>query len=156
MVSKDLVGEIILNLTSGKEYISQVGWIQKRPYNNSWQVRKFADKLKDIVCLLIGCTRDQLEDRDFKEKELGEDWWYYKGETGLYPYNTPYEANKKLPLIKLTPRKLLQLLGTECGRQIIHPNIWCLALFNNYLINYIESDFLEMNIDNAKNLGLIE
>ena len=29
--------------------------------------RKFADKVKDIVCLLIGCTREQLEDRDFKE-----------------------------------------------------------------------------------------
>ena len=35
-------------------------------------------------------------------------------------------------MIKLTPRKLLQLLGTECGRQIIHPNIWVNALFADY------------------------
>ena len=26
--------------------------------------------------------------------------------------------------IKLTPRLILQLLGTDCGRDIIHPNIW--------------------------------
>jgi hypothetical protein len=39
-----------------------------------WQVKKFADKLKDIVCILIGCTREQLEDQDFKNSELGEEW----------------------------------------------------------------------------------
>ena len=33
----------------------------------------------------------------------------------------------------LTPRLLLQLLGTECGRQIIHPNIWVNALFADYV-----------------------
>ena len=34
--------------------------------------------------------------------------------------------------IKPTPRMLLQLLGTECGRDIIHPNIWNNTLFNDY------------------------
>jgi len=34
--------------------------------------------------------------------------------------------------ISLTPRKLLQLLGTECGRNIIHPNIWTNSLFADY------------------------
>jgi len=73
------------------------------------KIKKFADKLKDIACLLIGCTRADLEDREFKEKELGEEW------DGL------------------TPRKLLQLLGTEAGRHIIHPNIWVNALFADYV-----------------------
>ena len=31
------------------------------------EIKKFADKLKDIVCLLIGCTREQLEDQEFKK-----------------------------------------------------------------------------------------
>ena len=44
----------------------------------NWKIVKFADKLKDIVCLLIGCERKKLENREFKEKELGEDWWYYQ------------------------------------------------------------------------------
>ena len=99
---------------------------------SNWEIKRFADKLKDIVCLLLNCTREQLENREFKEKELGEQWWYYKGEVGLYPYNTLYEANKKLPLVKLTPRLLLQLLGTQCGRQIIHPHIWVNATLSDY------------------------
>ena len=32
----------------------------------------------------------------------------------------------------LTPRLLLQLLGTECGRNIIHPNIWVNSLISEY------------------------
>ena len=40
----------------------------------NWKNVKFADKLKDMVCLLLGCTREQLEDPKFKEKELGEGW----------------------------------------------------------------------------------
>ncbi len=33
---------------------------------------------------------------------------------------------------QLTPRQLLQLLGTECGREIIHPNIWVNTTFRNH------------------------
>lgn len=46
----------------------------ERDYKVKWQVKKFASKLKDIVCILIGCTREQLEDHEFKDKELGEQW----------------------------------------------------------------------------------
>ncbi len=104
--------------------------------NSNYQIKKYADKLKDIVCLLIGCKREQLEDREFKEKELGEEWWYYDGHqfgaNKLIPYNHKGSPISDKFLIKLTPRKLLQLLGTECGRQIIHPQIWVNALFADY------------------------
>ena len=90
-----------------------------------------ADKLKDIVCLLIGCTREQLEDQDFKNKELGEEWWkIYEGNQEF-----AYEKNRDRIErgcdigIKLTPRKLLQLIGTECGRNIIHPNIYSFIFY---------------------------
>ena len=88
---KDLVGKIIQGNT-------------QPPY----RVMKFADKIKDIVCLLTGCSRDDLENREFKERELGEEW------DGL------------------TPRRILQLLGTEAGRQVIHNNLWVNALFADY------------------------
>lgn len=142
---KDLVGRIIQYIIwkdkVEKGYVPSGNYYQKDFFENNydsqgalsgWKIKKFADKLKDIVCLLLGCTRQELESHGFKETELGEQWWYYKGEVGLYPYNTPYEANKKLPLVKLTPRLLLQLLGTQCGRQIIHPNIWVNATMADY------------------------
>jgi len=103
------------------------------------KIKKWADKLKDIVCILINCIREQLEDSDFKNKELGEEWWYWQLErdgeysTILLPY---YESTgtENFKLVKLTPRLLLQLLGTECGRNIIHPNIWVNSLMSEYLM----------------------
>jgi len=91
---------------SGKDTL---GIVIKNCADSGYEIKKFADKLKDIACLLIGCTRRQLENREFKETPLGEEW------------------------DNLTPRKLLQLLGTECGREIIHPNIWVNALFADYV-----------------------
>lgn len=160
---KDLTAEIIQYLTSteykriGDKY-SYASFIVDRKIGNedcmsSYQIRRFADKLKDIVCLLIGCTREQLEDREFKEKELGEEWKcfeIYNSET----HNTVkivLTENEVIDFIEdnyafhfcqireriLTPRLLLQLLGTECGRNIIHPNIWCNSLFSDYIPNNI-------------------
>lgn len=124
---KDTIGKIIQYLTSGSADIMSYEEYQtsqsKYRYDSTWEIRKFADKLKDIVCLLIGCTRKDLENQDFKNKELGEEWWYW--DIDKYP-NLPDNC------LKLTPRLLLQLLGTECGRDIIHPNIWVNSLFSEY------------------------
>ncbi len=123
---------------SGKDEIGKI--IQKLApqYIN----KKFADKLKDIVCLLIGCTRENLENEEFKNKELGKEWWYYTNslffdlKVKLIPYMGASEAihnDLNYYIIKLTPRILLQLLGTECGREIIHPNIWINSTFVDYV-----------------------
>ena len=37
---------------------------------SGYQIKKFADKLKEIVCLLIGCTREQLKIESLKKKNL--------------------------------------------------------------------------------------
>ena len=133
---KDTVGKYIQYLLSNEyprhtfeEFKTMPRWINA----NDWQIKKYADKLKEIVCLLIGCTREQLEDINFKNKELGEEWWYYINDFNkLYPYKTYDGPIAKKELVCLTPRLLLQLLGTECGRNIIHPNIWVNALFADY------------------------
>lgn len=167
---KDTIGKIIQYLTSESSnkmsskyrpfsvFLLRGGGNQLRNFDHHYysdvEIKKFADKLKDIVCLLIGCTREQLEDHEFKNTELGEEWKVYtinsykaKSNTNLKgiltgPYSTEEEAKKVL--IKhfgeechietyiLTPRLLLQLLGTEAGRNIIHPNIWVNALFSQY------------------------
>jgi hypothetical protein len=152
---KDLIGKIIQELCLGhnsEEIINSIkigaGTIEQRE-DSGWQIKKFADKLKDIVCLLIGCTRLELEDQDFKNKELGEDWWYYKSDDirGMITQKTfdNLTDNQKTywKLIKLTPRLLLQLLGTECGRDIIHPSIWVNALMSEYdnIVGYMTKDY---------------
>lgn len=115
-----------------------------------WEIVKFADKIKDIVCILIGCTRDQLEDTDFKNQSLGVKWIRYevlmigKGITKVLAIKDTLKAAKVMAEsisgdfrgeyreVQLTPRLLMQLLGTECGRNIIHPNIWVNATMNDY------------------------
>lgn len=147
---KDTVGKIILYYTFCKKGFGGakasvedcVKWLNGEYPGTlveditDWKIKKFADKLKDMVCLLIGCTREQLEDQDFKNKELGEEWWYYKSKYGtLVNYQTYNGRVESKDLICLTPRLLLQLLGTECGRDIIHPNIWCNSLMSGYKPN---------------------
>ena len=147
---KDTVGKILQLIASNGDlgvYKTALDFVNGGDYIrekcSNYQIRKYADKLKDIVCLLIGCDREELEDRKFKEKELGEEWWYYTdslfnstdSEQNLYSYNKYHEQLKNdldFYIIKLTPRKILQLLGTEAGRHIIHPNIWVNALFADY------------------------
>ena len=119
-----------------------------------WETKSFADKLKHIVCMLIGCSREELEDQKFKETPLGEEWRVYylrqKRNNEQYIKVSKIFINKEsleeyfndFPIVVrkhseifteiLTPRLLLQLLGTECGREIIHPNIWVNALMSEY------------------------
>ena len=169
---KDTIGKIIQFLTlppnefslTNKDILADMQHKWYCADKSSFRIKKFADTLKDIVCLLIGCTREQLEDREFKEKELGEEWWYYKPSDTMYPYleykqyaDQHYGINiNSEDLVKLTPRLLLQLIGTECGRNIIHPNIWCISTFSNYIINKVDEDFLNMTLEDAKSFGLIE
>lgn len=144
---KDTVGKIIQYLTDEyavKDKLTYNEWLKEyyeiEEGNNktasSWAVKKFADKLKDIVCLLLDCTREQLEDREFKEKELGEEWNYVL-QDGIPLTVDQAKRDKEFPfneryIQRLTPRLLLQLLGTDCGRDIIHPNIWVNTLFVDY------------------------
>lgn len=90
-------------------------------YEEDWEIKKFADKLKDIVCLLIGCTKEQLEDQNFKNSKLNSDW------------DNSYGID--------TVRDLLQVLGTDCGRDTIHPDLWVIALFSDYKPSNFPSSF---------------
>jgi hypothetical protein len=163
---KDLVGNIIQHLTDN--YTTDINLIaynieQNKSSTDNWKIVKFADKLKDCVCIILGCTREQLEDREFKEKALGEEWSYWDNKSldvckdtyKTFPkrmYLTEKEADKARDLytlnrtsrsykVKLTPRKLMQLVGTECGRNIIHPDVWV----NATMVDYIKAESLDGN-----------
>ena len=73
----------------------------------------FADAVKDATAAIFGWPRallegDTEESRNFRETR--DEWWSEK--TGKY----------------ITPRYMLQLMGTEAGRDVFHPDLWILAL----------------------------
>ena len=88
-----------------------------------YPVVSFADKLKDITCVLSGCTREDLEDYDFKETQLVPD------------YLRPYCGNAKKP----TFRAFLQHFGSEVMRGV-NDNIWIDCTLSNCGKDTIISD----------------
>ena len=136
---------------SGKNTIAK---IINQLTNNKYEEKCFADKLKDIICILINCTREQLEDESIKSKELGEEWYSYivkntysnkilspcfltKEEARLWEqtqdwYEDTGGYDTCVELIKPTPRFLMQYVGTNLFRNQLHPEIWVNSLMNEY------------------------
>ena len=83
---------------SGKDTVGNA-IINAHRYNGKRAERVlFAGALKNACCAMFGWTREQLEDYDFKE--------------------TPE------PITGKTPRLILQLMGTDFGRDMLHPELW--------------------------------
>lgn len=98
---------------------------------SEWKIVKFADKIKTMVCTLIGCSREQLEDHVFKETALGSEWDKYGGYEPVKDFSTG-DISEQKELTHMTPRLMLQLLGTNFGRDIIHPDIWVTSTMLGY------------------------
>jgi hypothetical protein len=81
----------------------------------------FAGSLKDAVAILFGMDRWKLEGTTKENKEWREQpdefWTRRVAQTGVF-------ANDA----HITPRRILQLMGTEIGRQNIHKDIWALSV----------------------------
>lgn len=166
---KDEIGGMIQYLTSGHRIVDNMSYDdwkdhEYRAATETWIVKKFAGKLKQIGALILGCEAIDFEDREFKNKDLGKEWEAFEVISNHATYMnyakprifvTREEANEYInhigadadlqftgdnvwsnfgtQSICLTPRKVLQLLGTEAGRGIIHPQIWVNALFADYV-----------------------
>ena len=151
---KNLVCTIIQGLTAAKKHNIEnpsFEWIKKYYINSIWEQKAFAGKLKQTASLLTGIPVEKFEDQEFKNTELPEEWWKYEVSWHEHAkvdgvYNTYEEACEELrnfggssfdekdaiTTIKLTPRLLLQIIGTECIRDKVHPNAWVNALFADY------------------------
>ncbi len=130
---KDTVGLIIQALTMQREIGSRykddpvlyVKNYEGRPnLKGGYEIKKFAYKLKQIVSILTGIPVEDLEKHEVKDRVLGKEWYTFisldevlKTGSGRRPY---------------TVRELLQRIGTDAMRNIIHPNIWVNALFADY------------------------
>lgn len=102
-------------LQSGKD---TVAGIIKDLQPDTWEVKRFAYKLKQIVSLLTGIKTEDLEKIEVKNSSLGPTW------------------------NNLTVREVLQKVGTEAMRDQIHSDIWVNALFADYhdFSNWIITD----------------
>jgi len=144
-------------LQNGKDTVAAL--IMKNTNNRDWRTRRFAGKLKEMSAILLGCKVEDFEDIEFKNKPLGEEWrrWYLVDENLLDETEdgrvTPFFSNPEdvMKFVKergwnflehkeptsqiLTPRLILQLLGTEGGRDVIHPNIWVNATLGDLTDN---------------------
>jgi hypothetical protein len=117
---------------------------------NTWQIKKFAYKLKQIASILTGIPVEDFEKQEVKDSLLGDEWRIYPlfYSTQWDNLNLIFTSEKEredyidsctdsmdcrieesyIP----TVRKFLQLLGTEAIRNNIHPNTWVNALMSEY------------------------
>ena len=93
-------------------------------YGNTWQVKKFASKLKQIVSILTGISVEDLEKESVKNSNLPPEWDKFE-----WVGDSKYESAGNVPM---TVRKLLQIVGTEAMRNNVHENVWVNALFSQY------------------------
>lgn len=75
----------------------------------------FAAPLKDAVSIIFGWDREMVEGSTKTSREWREqpdEFWSHK-------FDKPF-----------TPRLALQLMGTEAGREVFHPDLWVASLLN--------------------------
>lgn len=160
---KDLVASIIQYLIWQKKVeiagraqmsLSLDAFVNNKNLGNAmsgFKVVKYADKLKDMICLLTGCSRADLEDQEFKKSELPEIWhkWDVHMTDGDNNWTEHYSSEKEALaakeqhkddyvyvsnpiLFKPTYRYLLTCIGTNLFRNQLHPDIWVNATFADY------------------------
>lgn len=144
---KDTVGKIIQIIQQSPHYNDEtvVKMLDREILSPGFEIKKFATDLKKMVAIMLNCTVEQLENQEFKGTPLGPEWdtfsFYREGtRKPLRSYANESEAQKcvavfgggRVVRMQMTPRTLLQLMGTECGREILHPNIWVNSLMAQY------------------------
>ena len=151
---KDTTGLILQYLTAQRNYLMPIDeflktdWI-RNSVNAEWEIRKFAYKVKVVASKILNINIEKFEDIEFKNLKMSGDWLlykvtYYVGNLSTFKlFSDPYEMNDFITKngmvnnyiaeeIQPTYREFLQWLGTEAGRERIHPNIWVNALFADY------------------------
>ena len=116
--------------SSGKDAVGHI--IQS--INPSWEIKKFAGKLKQIASILTGIPEHMFEDQDFKKTNLPSQWDKVMLEKRFFPKETLHVEDIR----PMTVRQFLQELGTDAMRMGLHDNVWVNALMADY--NAIPTD----------------
>ena len=138
------------------------------PFPSSYEIKKFAGKLKQIVSIITGYSLEELEQDDIKNKVLFQSYELRntKAETAEVfesmevlinrldflreMYSNNYSKEELFEIfqqktIDITPRLLLQKIGTDIGREI-NPNIWVNSLMSEYK-PYLTSNYPVDDLD---------
>lgn len=135
------------------DYLQHFAFIPNLPY----QTHRFADKLKQIVSLLTGIPREDLEKEEVKNSFLPQEWNTFNVQQifiGTYesydellknPNNQPFDRVgithinpgelqfRYYELVhQMTVRECLQLVGTQALRNNLHPSAHLNAFFSDY------------------------
>jgi hypothetical protein len=127
---KDLSAKIMLHLLAGthpdhiKNWLNHQERLEDLEANTDWKIKKYAGKVKEICSILTGIPIEEFEKEEIKNTELGEEWDRLVGKKGWVN-----EDDKITQFEKLTVRQLMQMVGTDAMRNVIHPNVWINALF---------------------------
>jgi hypothetical protein len=126
---KDTVGQLIQQLTAQERY----GYLE-----NTWEIKKWAGKLKTIASLLTGISEINFEDQEFKKTNLGPEW----NKQVLYDSDAKWIVEGgEMHEEPMTVREFLQKLGTDGLRDGLHSNVWVNALMADYIEQYnIDTD----------------
>lgn len=111
-----LIG-LVSKIGGGKDTVAQM--VQEVYPELNWQIKGFADKLRQVASLLTGIPAGRMKEQAFKEMVLDEDWSNPLGEGYIYRD-------------RITLRTFLQRLGTQAIRDGLHKNAWVNALMCNY------------------------
>ena len=124
-------------------------------YVSSWEVKKFASTLKEIVSILTGFTVQELEKEEIKNANLFLSYKLInKGINTVEVFSSMEDLVERLNHLRsvylevysekeldalfeqetvyITPRLLLQTIGTDIVRTI-NPDIWVNKLMNDYI-----------------------
>lgn len=120
----------------------------------SWKIKKFAGKLKEVCSLLTGIPVEDFEKQEVKDRILGEEWTRYgyangfskvyrNGEEEIIMNNKQCSKERYKEELRInwqtaykhqyTVREILQLVGTDTMRNVIHEDVWVNALFADYV-----------------------
>ena len=120
--------------------------------HSSWKIKKFAYALKQVCSILTGIPIEDFEKQEVKDRVLGEEWrrWHVivrlVNDYGTYYTIKRFATEKEGNAFKattdgtiiesgtnlITVRELLQQVGTDAMRNIVHPNVWVNALMSQY------------------------
>lgn len=97
-----------------------------------FEEKSFASKVKDVCAIITGLPRKNFDNRELRNCELGIDGLNNPYVNVLSENKEVYNSYYKDIIPNYTYRTLMQRVGTEAMRDMIHEDVWVNALLQDY------------------------